>query len=210
MKKVILIILLSFFANNLNAQEEITTTNLTESQTEEIKTLFIDYLNEIQTEPKDWNKIIDFTYPKLFTLMPETDMIDLLKKSFKNEIFYTSFDKMELKKIKQSFSYKDIFYTKVLYKSVMTFHFEKSEKQKESEFNDYITFMLSAYKNQFKDSEVTKINNDISISGIKTIIAIHTDKLDKSCYMLELLKDNEMYYSMFLDEEVAKYISTNF
>jgi len=209
MKNTIYLVLF-IIAFHANAQEAITETTLSDNQTQDIKNLFTDYFNEIDSEPKDWNKIIDFTYPKLFTLMSKTDMIGMLKKLFKNEIFYTTFDKMELKEIKQSFSYKDILYTKILYKSVMTFHFKKSEKQKESEFNDYITFMLSAYKNQFKDSEVTKINNDISISGDKTIIAIHAKNLDKSCYMLELLKDNEMYYAMFLDGEVAKYISSNF
>ena len=65
------------------AEAQIDSINLKSKQVQEINTVFKNYLNDIQKEPKDWDKIVSYTHPSYFNLMSKELMIDKLKKSFK-------------------------------------------------------------------------------------------------------------------------------
>ena len=195
MKNYIIYLLLFFTALTINSQEKITDVTLTNKQTKEVKDIFITYFNELSKTPKEYNKILDYTYPKLFDAYAKDLMISQLKKSFGNPLFTITFDQIEFKEIKQSFSFEEIIYTKTIYKSIMSLKFKKEEDQSDTDFNEYLDFMLVTYKNQFKDSEVTKKDTTISIAGNKNMILIHDKKYNKPCYMIELLENNEIYYT---------------
>lgn len=208
MKKGIMSLCILFVSFQMFAQDTITELKISDKQSKQIEKTFLNYHNEITAKSKDWESIMDYTYPKLFEILTREDLIKMLKKSFTTDLFDISFDQMEFNAIQKSISFKDIIYTKIKYKYTMAFHFKKAKDQTEKKFKEYVTFMLSLYKNKFKDAQVTKRENTIFVSGDKYMLAVNDKSFKKEWYFLEFLQNNEAYYSMFLPEEIATYIST--
>jgi len=202
MKKLLISFIL-VISYNLNAQiKELT---LTKIQLDEINTTFNEYLSDLQTQEKDWDKITSYTYAPLFQLITKDDMIQKLKQAFDNLAYFTTFDKMEVIKENGTFSFNEVIYSKIMYDNKYVFHFKEDKDQTTEEKDLYINFLTETYKNQFKDMEVSREGDSIIFNGEKTILAIYDSEIG-SWKLLEFLEDNEIYYSMFLPKEVAEYL----
>jgi hypothetical protein len=178
---------------------------LTKTQLKEINTTFENYLSDLQAPEKDWDKITSYTYAPLFELFTKEDMEQKLKQAFDNTAYYTTFDIMEVIKENGSFSFNDVVYSKIIYDNKYVFHFKEDKEQATEEKDLYINFLTETFKNQFKDMEVNRERDTIIFNGEKTILAVYDSEVG-SWKMLEYLKENEIYYSMFLPKEVAKYL----
>lgn len=209
MKKHLIYLFIFLAAFQVNAQETVTETTLTKKQSKEIKKLFKNYFKELHKASKDYDKIMDFTYPKLFTITSKSDKVTQIKKQFNNSEMTIKFDKMELNEIKKSIRFNEVTYTKVVYKSETTFHFIKKEKETEANFDSYVYEMFKILKKQFKSAKITRDGENIYLKGTKEILAIQNKEFKKDWYLLDLLKNSKDYYAKFLPDEIATYISSS-
>ena len=196
-----LFLLISFIASS-----QIIEVSLTSKQLEEVNQTFANYLNDIQSTNKDWEKITSYTYPPFFELFTKKDIIQQLKQAFQNSIYNTTFDVMDVIKAENAFTFNDILYSKIVYENQFTFYFKEDKTQSEKDFNLYLDFMTETFQNKFNDMQVKRLGNDITFNGEKIILAVFDAALG-SWKMLEYLENSESFYAMFLPKEVANEIS---
>jgi len=124
------------------------------------------------TQAKDLDKILDYTYPKLFTIATREQMAEALKKSFETDVFIIDFDSVKLKTVFPVFTIKDTQYTKISYSMIMRMKFKTaidstgsvtfkelmeqkfgkgniSFNQQDNTFNIYMLSYLLAIKDDF-------------------------------------------------------------
>ncbi len=202
MKNIISLFIISI---GISLQAQVKEITLSQTQLQEVNQTFVSYLSDIQASEKDWDKITSYTYNPLFELFTKEDMIQKLKQAFDNPAYYTTFDEMDVIKENGSFSFEDVIYSKIIYNNKYIFHFKEDKDQTTEEKDLYINFLTETFKNKFKEMEVNRDGDNIIFNGEKTILAVF-DPAVGSWKMLEYLENNEIYYSMFLPEEVAKYL----
>jgi len=76
------------------------------------------------TQAKDLDKILDYTYPKLFTIATREQMAEALKESFETDVFIMDFDSVKLKTVFPVFTIKDTQYAKISYSMIMRMKFK--------------------------------------------------------------------------------------
>lgn len=77
------------------------------------------------TQLKDLEKLLDYTYPKLFTIVPRESMIEILKETYHSDEFSVEADSVEIIKIFPVFVIKDTSYVKVKHSMLMRMKFKK-------------------------------------------------------------------------------------
>jgi hypothetical protein len=76
------------------------------------------------TQAKDLDKILDYTYPKLFTIASREQMSEVLKQSFETDEFSISLDSVKVKTIFPVFTSKDASYAKISHSMIMRMKFK--------------------------------------------------------------------------------------
>lgn len=71
------------------------------------------------TQAKDFTKIMDYTYPKLFTLAPRDLLIESMKNSFETEEFLIELDSAKIDSIYPVFRINDTSYVKIKHSMIM-------------------------------------------------------------------------------------------
>ncbi len=78
------------------------------------------------TEDKDLEKILDFTYPKLFEIATREQLTQAMRDAFETEEFSTTLDSVKLKTIFPVFIIKDGEYAKIKHTMLMRMKFKMS------------------------------------------------------------------------------------
>lgn len=180
--------------------ESIQKLEVTPEKQADIQTFFNQYFEE--TKNMDFDKLLDKTHPGLYKLASREQVKTQLDQAFNNGIFTTSFDEMEFKNITKAFAFENVEYYILDYYAAFSFGFIKEDSQSEDDFDSYLTLMQSLFKNEFKDSEVIKTGNSISIKGNKQIVLIDDPELD-GYKMLEAKKEMTSLYAFFLPKLVV-------
>jgi hypothetical protein len=77
------------------------------------------------TEISDLDKLLDFTYPKLFTLVPREEMLSTLKSGLENEDFAGSVDSVKKVRVFPVFKHENAFYAKVIHTMRLNMKFKQ-------------------------------------------------------------------------------------
>ncbi|WP_426431060.1 hypothetical protein ACPX19_01575 [Winogradskyella sp. HB-48] len=155
-----------------------------------------------QIKDHKWAELIENMPKEYLDFAGKKTLTSQIEKAFNNEAFSTTFNEMTFKNISKAFVFKDVTYAEVNYYNSFTFNFNKTEKQSEKDFNIYMDFMASTFSNQFKNQNVKREGNGITISGDKVIVVIDNPKND-SLKMLEIEKNMAEMYKMFMPGEVV-------
>lgn len=75
------------------------------------------------TRKKDFNSILDLTYPKLFDIVERSQMMSLLRNTFENDQFTIDVDSVQILTISPVISFEKGQYVKVRHTMRMIFHF---------------------------------------------------------------------------------------
>ncbi len=126
------------------------------------------------TQLQDLEKIMDYTYPKLFTIATREQLVEALKSSFESDDFSCSFDSVKVNKIFPVFSIQQGQYTKIKHTMLMRMKFKTYED------STLENMMLPLMKAQFGDTYV---------------------RLDKGTKTLVILMDSEL---VAIKDEFAK------
>jgi hypothetical protein len=77
------------------------------------------------TQSKEFEKILDYTYPKLFTIITREQMVQELRSAFESEEFSVAIDSLKIKKIFPVFTTKDGQFTKIIHTMIMKMKFKE-------------------------------------------------------------------------------------
>ena len=142
------------------------------------------------TQSKDLDKILDYTYPKLFTIVSREQMTEALKGSFETDEFIASFDSVIVKTVFPVFTIKDAQYAKISHTMIMRMKFKTpidstgsvtfkelmepkfgkgniSFNQQDNTFNIYMLSYLAAIKDEFsKDWSFVNYDEESGMIGL--------------------------------------------
>lgn len=119
----------------------------------------------------DFEKIIDFMHPKLFTLAPRNLLVQSMQKTFANEEMKFSFDSMSLVTITPVFNFEKSNYRKIDYYLGMTIKLSNAMDLKDEE---YARIMKAAMEAGFPGKKIIidSAENSIRVLGNEVMFAI--------------------------------------
>jgi hypothetical protein len=189
MKKIRLIVLLSFTGCfQLQAQTD---------------AALLKRLDEIlrYTQVMDMEKVMDYTWPKLFTIAPREQLMEVVSSSFDNETFSTSLDSLQVDTIFPSFSVLDESFSKIRHSMTMRMKFkdpvDSAADIKEREM------MAGLMEGQFGKGNVRYDHKTDAL-----IVMMHPDlvavknKEEVIWYFVNLDEENEMMMNLLFSKEV--------
>jgi len=158
MKKLLLAFLINGLAVIGNAQED---------------TSLVNRINEMLsfTESKDLERVMDYTYPKLFTIVPKKTMIATMKFAYESEDYTIEFDSIKILKIFPVFKINDTSYVKVKHTMLLKMKFTVPY---DSLQNDLKEIMVSYMSQKYGEENVRfdPVASSVNIFVIPDIVGI--------------------------------------
>lgn len=107
-------------------------------------TALVNRLNQMLklTQLKDLEKIMDYTYPKLFEIMPRELMIASLKETYESDEFSIELDSVNVLTIFPVFVINDTSYVKVRHSMLMKMKFKEPADTSDSQGNNMLVSIL--------------------------------------------------------------------
>ncbi|MBA2499257.1 MAG: hypothetical protein H0V30_05975 [Chitinophagaceae bacterium] len=154
----------------------------------------------------DLDKILDFTYPKIFTLAPREKLKEALNESFNGEDVTVKMDSLQILKIFPVFTVEDGTFAKIKYSFVMFMTFKEAEDQEtRQEENE---FMLSLMGETYGKNNVSydPVSKAIRIKVNSEMAAIK-DKYAKEWCFMDMVNNKAMNEKM-LDKTILDKLAT--
>lgn len=152
------------------------------------------------TEQSDFDKILDYTYPKLFTIVPRGQMLELLKETMDNEDFLATLDSVRIEKIHPVFSVGDGRYAIINHSQLMMMKFkEPMDTSDKEEFDSFMSVMEEKFGKGNVRFDVPR--NTVRIFMHSVMVAIK-DSFAKDWCFVNFDSDNENIGKMLFSDEV--------
>ena len=154
------------------------------------------------TDSVDMDKILDLTYPKLFTIVPREQMAEALLEAFNTEEFTITIDSILVDTIYPIFTVGDGSYAKIKHSQILKMRFKEEIDTTDKES---LNELLNNMKDGFPDSKVRfdAGTNCIVISGPGYMIAIKDSYAKEWCFV-NLEDDDNQLISLLFNEDVVK------
>ena len=155
------------------------------------------------TQSKDIEKVMDYTYPKLLTIVPRSQLIEAMKNVYETDEFSTELDSISILKIYPVFTTKDGSYAKIKHTMLMKMKYKEPIDTSDKELNE---MMLSAMEEGFGKGNVRFdfANNSLNVFMTPAIVAIK-DQLSVNWTFVTLNEDSpELLNMLFSKEVIAK------
>lgn len=142
-------------------------------------------------------KVLEYTYPKLYTLVPKKQMLEVMQQAFNNEQMTISMDSLKAEKIHPVFTMGGGSYAKIDYSLKMTMQF----KDKTTNTKDMVDIM----KAQF--AEVNAMGNGILVIKQVTAMVAIKDALSKEWTFMNL-KENDPLTDQLISKALQAKLAT--
>ncbi len=164
-------------------------------------TSLVNRLNTILslTQVKDLEKVMDYTYPKLFTIAPKEAIIAAMKSAFESEDFNIELDSLKILKIFPIFKINDTSYVKVKHTMLMKMKYIKPYDSTQREEKE---FMVSLMSQRFGEGNVRydPVTNSLNIFMTPDMVGIKTGSTKWS--FANLNEDNPQMLNMLFGKQV--------
>jgi len=157
----------------------------------------------------DLNKVLDYTYPKLYTIVPRDQMLEVLQNTFDNENMSIRLDSLHINTIYPVFRLENGSYAKVIYSMSMGMAFKNNEDsltaEKKKERDDY---MLSSLSEQYGTGNVhiDPVSGNLKIKMVSPMVAVK-DEYAKQWSFVNF-KENDPITNRLFSKEVLKKLAT--
>lgn len=159
------------------------------------------------TSKKDISKIMDYTYPKLFTLVPREKMEEMMKGLFNSEEITVSMDSLKVDSVYEVFKINEGSYAKIMYSMRMIMKLKPEEgvsKEKQAETNE---MMFDIMKAQYPGDRVSMDSNGVLyIYTRKPMVAIRDEYAKEWCFMN--INEKDPLTKALLDDKILKKLAT--
>jgi len=151
------------------------------------------------TQVKDLEKVMDYTYPKLFTIVPKETLIAAMKSAFESEDFIIELDSVRILKIFPIFKINDTNYVKVRHTMLMKMKYMGSYDSTKKEQKE---LMVSLMSQKFGKENVRfdPVANSVNIFMTPDMVGIK-DKSSKWTFA-NLNEDNPQMLNMLFGKQV--------
>src|SRR5258705_1026743 len=186
MKKIHLALLFFVFGIICNAQQD---TSLAGRLNEMLKL----------TQMKDLNKVMDYTYPKLFTIAPREALIEVMRSTYDTDEFIIELDSLKVDTIYPIFKVNDSSYVKVKHTMLMRMKYKEPFDTADKEGKE---FMVSQMEQKFGKGNVRfdPITNSLNIFMIPDMVGIK-DKSSNWTF-INLDEDNPQMLNRLFSKKV--------
>jgi hypothetical protein len=151
------------------------------------------------TGEKDLQKILDFTYPKVFTFATREQMTEALEASFDTEEFSSSFDSIKIQTVFPVFSLQNGQYAKITHSMLMRMKFkEPMDSAGSASFVELMELRYGKGKVSFDRS-----TNTLTLSILSTLVAIK-DEYAKEWTFVNYDATDKLAELLFSKEVMAK------
>jgi hypothetical protein len=125
------------------------------------------------TQLKDIEKVMDYTYPKLFTIAPKETLITAMKSAYDTEEFTIELDSVKIHTLFPVFVVNDTSYAKVKHTMLMKMKYKEPYDTTDKESRD---FMVSLMQEKFGAGNVRfdPLANSLNIFMIPDMVGIKT------------------------------------
>jgi hypothetical protein len=164
-------------------------------------TALVSRLNEMLkvTQVKDFEKVMDYTYPRLFTIVPKDRLLTAMKNSFESEDFNIELDSVRILKIYPIFMIRDTSYVKVRHSMLMKM---KYTEPYDSTQKEQLEFMVSLMSQKYGEGRVRfdVIANSLNIFMTPDMVGIKEGS--SKWNFVNLDEDNPQMLKMLFSKEV--------
>lgn len=154
------------------------------------------------TQLKDLEKVMDYTYPRLFTIAPREALITVMKNAYETDEFTIELDSVKIHTIFPVFVIDDTSYVKIKHTMLMKM---KYKEPYDTTDRDSKEFMVSLMEQKFGKGKVSfdPVANSLNIFMIPDMVGIK-DKTSKWTFV-NLNEDNpEMLNTIFSKKVLDK------
>ncbi|MCB0550590.1 MAG: hypothetical protein KDD19_23675 [Phaeodactylibacter sp.] len=132
------------------------------------------------TESKDWNKVVDMVYPKLFNLVEKKDMVQLFADMEGNGMVFQMND-FSVHRISAPVTHEGERFALVSYSAGMNLKFTSAAYQDSS----MVSILRASFVTTYGDENVryNKEDNSFDIQAVKTMFAIAPEGADQWSFM---------------------------
>lgn len=190
MKKLFIVLFVFCFSLHSNSQEDST-----------LRARLSAFMNA--NDLMDFEKVMDYTYPKLFTLVPREQMIEVMNSSFDNEEISIKIDSLKIDSIYPVFTNAEGHFAKVDYSMLMLMKLKAGEDStKEKEKNDVV---IAALKDQYGEEKVifNEATGNIHIYVSTAMVAIRDQYAKEWCF-INFKKDDPMTEALLSKDVIDK------
>lgn len=174
-------------------------------------TAMVRRLNEtlLYTKTLDLEKILDYTYPKLFKIVSRDQMLEVLKGTFDNEEFTTTLDSLQISEIHPIFKLEDESFAKVKHTMIMRMKFKEPLDTADGGIEDRELF-ADIMGQQFGEGNVRYdyATDQIVISLLSDMVAIKY-KEDGIWYFVNYDEEEPMIINMLFSKAVQEKLKEN-
>jgi len=151
------------------------------------------------TQLKDFEKVMDYTYPRLFTIAPRDVLITTMKNAFETDEFTIELDSVKVHTIFPVFVIDDTSYVKVKHTMLMKMKYKKPYDTTDNESKQS---MVSLMEQRFGKGKVRfdPIANSLNVFMVPDIVGIK-DKSSKWTFA-NLNEDNPELLNMLFSKKV--------
>jgi len=148
------------------------------------------------------DKLMDYIYPKLFTLAPREDMVKGMKDFFASDEIKVVIDSLTIDRIHPVFQIGDGSYAKVEYSMVMRMDMSPKDTVEDEGQNEMIVQTMRAQYGE-ENVDIDKATGMIRIRTVNPMVAVK-DEYAKEWSFVSLKEDDPMINQLFSKEVLDK------
>ena len=156
-------------------------------------------------EEMNLEKIMDYVYPKLFTIVSRKDLLQAMKDGFNSDEVKIDIDSMKLDKIHPTFEMDNASYAKINYSMVMLMDFKKAKDTTDKVDPEQNEFMRKTMAAEYGEENVSvdETTGVIKIKASSIMVAVK-EQSDKEWYFVNLKEEDPMMTKIFSKEVIEK------
>lgn len=96
------------------------------------------------TQLKDVDKIMDYTYPKLFGIVPKEMLLNTMKDTYETEEYIIELDSIDIRTISPAFIVDDTSYVKIKHTMLMKMKFKEPQDTSDPGSTNFLVTLMEA------------------------------------------------------------------
>ena len=164
-------------------------------------TSLVNRVNEMLrlTQLKDLEKVMDYTYPKLFTIAPREALIEIMKSTYDTDEFIIELDSVKVDTIYPVFKVNDTSYAKIKHTMLMKMKYKEPFDTADTKGTE---FMISLMEQKFGKGNVRfdPVANSLNIFMIPDMVGIK--EKSSNWTFVNLDEDNPQMLNMIFSKKV--------
>ncbi|MBC7874049.1 MAG: hypothetical protein H7Y01_08635 [Ferruginibacter sp.] len=146
-------------------------------------------------------KVMDYIYPKLFTIVPREEMLEAMKSGFNNEEVKVELDSLKIDRVNPEFEMAQGRYAKISYSMVMLMDFKISKDSIDTNGPRMVEMLAAEYGEE--NVSLDKATGIIRIRTSSPMVAVK-DEYAKEWSFVNLKEEDPLVNKLFSKEVLDK------